>query len=293
MAGRIRSLQESRIYGVLSPMKPRAASWWAAICRALRFRNALPCVGLVVLGGCLTLIIAPDDNSARYPGQQNDTGLPMVIVDPGHGGKDDGTKWRGLAEKDLTLDVGRRLEAYLKEAGFPTRITRTDNTFISLEERTRMGNDYDDAVFVSIHFNSSTDTESSGVQVHYPVHKNIQNPEWDWAGFFSKSQKPVSNPKLSEELAGVIVETLANRTMARNRGIHADDFYVIHHTRCPAVLVEAGFVSNLFEAQLLTNSDYRDRIARGIAEGVASYVKSHPRQPTPPAPRTSLAQVKQ
>ncbi len=270
-------------------MLDRMARIWAGVFRVLRIRDALPCVGLIVLGGCLTLIIAPDEPlpPASNPPTGGIAGLPTVIVDPGHGGKDEGTKWRGLAEKDLTLDVGTRLERLLKIAGFPTVLTRRDDVFIPLSERVKVANQYTDAVFVSIHFNSDPGGSSSGIQTHYAKHKDAGgDPDWAWIGFFGRQDPPASDA--SEVLAAAIETAATGRTEARNRGIYANDFYVIHHTRCPAVLVEGGFVSNAFEAQMLRNEEYRERLAMGIAEGVMGYVKSRP-SPTAPPPQLAEA----
>jgi N-acetylmuramoyl-L-alanine amidase len=234
------------------------------------------------------LIVTPDEPTPMLPPPEGgQPGLPTVVVDPGHGGKDDGTKWRGLAEKDLTLDVGLRLDRLLKVAGFPTVLTRRDDVFVPLSERVRLANQYGDAVFVSIHFNSDPGGSSSGIQTHFARHKDLSDPDWAWAGLFAP-QDPAA-PDTSESLAGAIQTSATSRTEARNRGVYENDFYVIHHTKCPAALVEGGFVSNAFEAQLLRNDEYRERLAQGIAEGVMAYVKSRPRPPFVPARRIAEA----
>jgi len=264
------------------------AIFWARVFRGFRVKNALPCVGLIVLGGCLTLIVTPDEQAPpTIPPTGGQPGLPSVVIDPGHGGKDEGTQWRGLAEKDLTLDVGLRLEKFLKQAGFPTVLTRRDDVFIPLSERVRLTNQYTDAIFVSIHFNSDPTGTTTGIQTHFAKHKDVADPDWAWIGFFAKQDPSV--PDTSEDLAGAIETAVVTRTDARNRGIYANDFYVVHHTRCPAVLVEGGFISNAFEAQLLRNDAYRDRLAEGIAEGVMGYIKAHPRPAAPPVPQIAEA----
>jgi N-acetylmuramoyl-L-alanine amidase len=257
-------------------------AFWAGVRKVFRVADALPCVGLVVVGGCLSFLITPDDSPPLKPSEGGNPLLPTVVIDPGHGGNDEGTMWRGLAERDLTLDVGVRLEKILQDGGFSTLMTRRENVYVSLPERVRMANEFQDAVFVSIHFNSDRDGASSGIQTHYPKNKEILDPEWSWIGFFPNSKVELPLSEASETLAGDVESALINRTAARNRGIHANDFYVIHHTRCPSVLVEGGFVSNVFEAQLLRNDEYRERLAEGIAEGVMTYVKSRPRPATPP-----------
>jgi N-acetylmuramoyl-L-alanine amidase len=263
----------------------------SALGRLLKPHNAFPCVGLVVLGGCLTMIAVPDEpvtEKAPRTAERSQTGLPTIVIDPGHGGRDEGTKWHGVAEKDMTLDIAGRVETLLKTAGFPTLLTRRDNTYISLEDRVRQANALDDALFVSIHMNSdSSGSASTGVETYYAREKAPPNTEWTWVGFFNKPES-VENDT-SEVLAGAIQAAITTRTEAKNRGIRSSNYYVVHHTKHPAVLVECGFISNLFELQLLLNADYRDRIAEGVVEGVMSYQKlrSKPNR-SPSQPRLAL-----
>lgn len=262
-----------------------AARVRSALGRLFKPHNAFPCVGLVVLGGCLTMIAIPDDpagDKTTAPAEHN--GLPTIVIDAGHGGRDEGTKWHGVAEKDMTLDIAARVETLLKTAGFPTRLTRRDDTYISLEDRVRQANALDDALFVSIHMNSdNSGSGSTGVETYYAREKAPPNTEWTWVGFFNKPES-IENDT-SEVLAGAIQAAITTRTEAKNRGIRSCNYYVVHHTKHPAVLVECGFISNLFELQLLLNTDYRDRVAEGVVEGVMSYQKlrSKPnRNPTQP-----------
>lgn len=251
-------------------------------CLACQPRHALPSVGLVVLGGCLTFIITPDDPDATTPPappKRNE--FPLVILDPGHGGKDEGTKWRGVAERDLTLDLALRTEKFLKIAGFGTMLTRRDDTYVSLEERTRLANSRRDCVFVSLHFNSDDSGKGSGIETYFPKMKEPLANDWAWVGIFNKTtDRPPTDS--SETLAGSIQTSLVTRTEARSRGIHPANFHVIRYTRCPAVLVEGGFISNAFEAELLATEAYRDLLAQGIVEGLLRYQQTIP--PEPPEP---------
>ncbi|MHA3773465.1 N-acetylmuramoyl-L-alanine amidase [Verrucomicrobiota bacterium sgz303538] len=258
--------------------------WWAS---AFSLQNALPCVGIVVFAGCVTFLIAPDDLPS-LPGSSDDSGLglPMVIVDPGHGGNDDGAKGNGLVEKELTFDLALRTARLLKVAGFRTTLTREDDTYVSLEKRAQIANKFDDALFVSIHFNKDGDRSSTGIETFYAREKLPLENSWTWVGFFSNREEALDT---GENLAGAVQACLATRTEAKNRGIRARDLYVVRHVRCPSVLVEGGFMSNAFEAQLLKSNDYRERIAMGIAEGIMTYQKSRPR--SAPASQPRLAQA--
>jgi N-acetylmuramoyl-L-alanine amidase len=246
-------------------------------------RNAMPCVGLVVLGGCLTFIVAPDEVpplSSRVASAL-EPGFPTVVIDPGHGGKDEGARGNGLKEKDLALDVALRVEKTLNSYNFPTVLTRRDDSFLHLSERAAIANKIDNAIFVSIHFNQGGDSSASGVETYYASDKVAPESAWTWVGFFNKPDPlPGDN---GETLAGFVQSSLVIRTDAANRGIKPRDLYVVRHTRCPAVLVEPGFINNPIECRLLSNPEYRERLARAVAEGVMSYQKSRPRTaPVPP-----------
>ncbi len=241
----------------------------------------MPCVGLIVLGGCLTFIVTPDEQPSLESRVAAATArFPTVVLDAGHGGKDEGARGQGLVEKDLTLDVTQRTEKLLQQYGFKTVLTRTDDRFLTLAERSAIGNRIDNAIFVSVHFNHADSGASSGVETFYASEKVSPEDSWTWVGFFSKSEP--ANLDRGETLAGFIQASLVARTEATNRGIKGRPLHVLRHTRCPAVLVECGFISNPMESRTIANVEYRDRLAKSIAEGVMNYTKSRPRPPTPP-----------
>jgi N-acetylmuramoyl-L-alanine amidase len=243
-------------------------------------RNAMPCVGLIVLGGCLTFIVAPDEQPFFDSPIATHAGFPVVVLDAGHGGQDDGAHGNALREKDLTLDVAFRTDKLLKQFGFQTVLTRTADTYVGLAERAAVANRIDNSIFVSIHFNHAS--AGTGVETFYATDKVPPENEWTWVGFFNKPATATADN--GETLAGFIQASIVMRTEANNRGIRGRPLYVIRHTRCPAALVECGFISNAFEARLIANEDYRDRLAKAISEGVMSYTKSRPRPlATPPA----------
>ena len=265
-----------------STAKLRRAGFLGRVCQLFHMRNAMPCVGLVVLGGCLTFIVAPDEGPTlenRLSSALNPT-FATVVIDPGHGGNDEGARGGGLKEKDLTLDLALRVEKLLGTFNFPTVLTRRDDTYVSLSERTAIANKIDNAIFLSLHFNHSRDSSATGVETFYASAKVPPESAWTWIGFFSKPESPPGDN--GEDLAGYIQTSLVTRTDAANRGIKARELYVVRHTRCPAVLIEGGFVNNPLDARLLSNVEYRDRLAKAIAEGVMTYQKTRPRPVKPP-----------
>ena len=226
----------------------------------------MACVGIIVLAGCLTLVICPDplEEERPFPAAR----LPAVVIDAGHGGKDEGAKSRGVLEKTLTLDVALRLERILNARGFSTVQTRTGDVFIPLAERAQIANRVKGpAVFVSIHFNQGSERESAGIETFYADNKNPLPSDWTWVGFFSRSE-PLDT---GEELASAVQYAAILKTGARDRGIRARHLYVTRHTRLPAVLVEGGFITNRMESHLLNEEHYAETLAAGIADGIEAW----------------------
>lgn len=264
-----------RIFQEKSPLELA----FAAICgNVAPMRPISACVGLVVMIGCLLLVIAPDDlpeTSARpFP-----LSLPTVVVDPGHGGNDDGAKCHGLAEKTLTLDIGLRVDRALRKLGYRTILTRSDDRYVSLAERVAVANAVEgDAVFVSIHFNQASGKDTEGIETFYARTKTPPPTDWTWVGLFSRS----GALDTGETLAASVQLAATDSTGARNRGIRARDLYVTRNTRIPAILIEGGFITNVMEAHLLKEDGYADRLAQAIADGVDAWWQEKPRgHPSP------------
>jgi len=259
------------------------------LCQTLRMEYVTPTVGLMTLAGCLSFLVAPDetpDADARLAASWT-AKLPTIVIDAGHGGRDDGACANNLVEKELTLEMAFRVEAKLKEWGYPTVMTRRDDSYLLLTERAEIANQVGHGIFVSLHFNKSGNSEANGVEVFYASEKVRPEPEWSWAGFFAKPV-PQENGDTGENLAGYVQAALVSHTEAENRGIKGKALYVVRHTRLPAVLVEGGFLSNVFEAGLIATPEYRDRLAAAVVEGVAQYANTLPR---PPVERTQLAKA--
>lgn len=169
-----------------------------------------------------------------------------VIIDPGHGGRDKGAFWGGVRESSLNMAVARDLEALLKKRGIGTVMTRRSDVFVSLGSRVAIANRYRSAVFVSIHFNASRDTRIRGAETFY----------WGASG---------------RVLATAIQRRLAPRVGTINRGIRRHGFTVLVGTRCPAVLVECGFISNPRERGRCATRWYQQTAARAIYDGLMAY----------------------
>lgn len=237
-------------------------------------RHCMPCVGFIVFLGCFTCVIVPESEELEKttPPPTSDYSQPTVIIDAGHGGHDDGAGSHGLKEKDLTLDVALRVEQMLRSADMPVVLTRRDDTYVSLPERAEIANRYSKSIFVSLHFNQSNEPSAMGAETFYADQKVPPDYAWTWVGLFSKPEMPPLDN--GETLASFIQASLVMKVNVVNRGIKSRSLYVVRNVRNPAVLVEGGFISNPLEARLLTNSDYRQRLAGAIAEGIVNYEKS-------------------
>jgi len=166
-----------------------------------------------------------------------------VIIDPGHGGKDKGAYWGGVRESQLNLKVAQELEKLLKKRGIRTVMTRRSDVFVSLGHRAAVANRYRSAVFVSIHFNASTNRSIKGAETYY----------WGSTG---------------RMIAGAIQRRLPSRVKTSNRGIRRHGYTVLMKTRCPAVLVECGFISNSRERGRCATQWYQQTAARAIYDGL-------------------------
>jgi N-acetylmuramoyl-L-alanine amidase len=167
-----------------------------------------------------------------------------VVVDAGHGGKDNGAFRRyGGAEKNATLDVALRLERKLRESQFKTVLTRSSDVFVPLDERAEISNRQKNAIFVSVHFNDSRRRGIHGFETYY--------------------HSPVAR-----ELAYRIQQNLVTLRGASNRGVKTANFRVLRKALYPAVLVECGFLSNRSEGRAARSADYRDDLADKIAAAI-------------------------
>ena len=228
------------------------------------------------------------------------TGTVAVVVDPGHGGGDSGAVAQGVVEKDLNLDVGRRVAQALTARGVKVRLTREDDHFVTLEDRVRAANALPGAVFVSIHFNDASGdgrvatNRASGIETFYSENKAMTASAggWMWASLFGAGAK--ADPGAAHDverwsvragasLAQSIQGALVASTAAADRGIKERSLYVTRRVRGPAVLVEGGFVSHPGEARLLGDPAYRQKLAEAIADGIVRYLEEAARQPVPAA----------
>ena len=209
------------------------------------------------------------ESKATQP--QTSKPFAVVVLDAGHGGQDSGAMCGGVMEKDLTLDVARRVDRLLDSEGVATLMTRLGDSYVSLADRAAFGNRVNDSIFISIHFNEDNKPVASGVETYYAAHQIDSASSFaSWFPFISRP--PSNSPKPeSQSLAGFIQEALVARTRSVDRGTQPKQFFVIANVSSPAVLIEGGFITNKDELSKLASEDYRDQLAAAVADGILRY----------------------
>jgi N-acetylmuramoyl-L-alanine amidase len=218
-------------------------------------------------------------------------GIKRIVIDPGHGGKDPGANWRGLKEKDITLDVAKRLAVQLKRRlGCKVYLTRTTDKFIPLEARTAYANTKDADLFISLHVNAAPSHRLKGVETYF---LNLASDEESMrvaARENATTKRSISdlqvilndlmlNSKINEshhlarDLHRGLLKILRKRYKVRDLRVKQAPFYVLIGARMPAVLVEMGFITNQIEHRRLASKRYRAAVAEGVAKGVVDYAE--------------------
>ena len=217
--------------------------------------------------------------------------IKKIVLDPGHGGKDSGARGKlGTREKDVVLDLARRIRQILEQNGIQVIMTRDSDRFISLAKRAQIANRSQSDFFISLHANASKTRSAKGFEVYY-----FSDPSNDEARAVaamenamlksednSASHSPeleitlwdiINNENRTEasELARAITTSAQTQTGVKNRGLKSARFVVLKATTMPAVLVEIGFLSNAAEEKKLRSSEYRHRLARAITKGIFDY----------------------
>lgn len=223
---------------------------------------------------------------------------PLVVLDPGHGGKDPGAVAFGLREKDLNLQIALKMEKELQRLGADVRLTRRDDRYLKLAERTELANNWGADIFVSVHINAlPAGRHATGIEIYLmalPTDKDamqlalIENAELDGNGGGGGADKRTNlllkilgdmqqNAKISESTG--LAEAMFQRGKAAKlsmRRVAQAPFYVLRGAAMPAVLLELGFITERSEARLLADSSYQQRLAAALAPGILDYIKKAP-----------------
>ncbi|MBE6414320.1 MAG: N-acetylmuramoyl-L-alanine amidase [Verrucomicrobiaceae bacterium] len=210
-----------------------------------------------------------------YPSQLKNPRVPFhVVIDAGHGGRDNGAENKsfGVKEKNVNLDIALRLGNALRQMGYKVSFTRTKDTFIELEHRPVIANRRGADLFISIHSNAATNRSVSGVETY------ALTPVWLPSSSSTKLRKSDTESFAGNNVDGWsqllsfnIQRSLVDSTDSDDRGARRARFAVLRTATMPSCLVEVGFLSNRAECSKLINKSYRQNVANAIARGVARY----------------------
>jgi N-acetylmuramoyl-L-alanine amidase len=198
--------------------------------------------------------------------------IETVVLDPGHGGTDQGASSNWGTEKGFALDVALAARRELIRAGYRVEMTRVNDTGVSLEERVNFANRFPRSVFVSIHFNSSSG--GAGVESYALAPEGVPSN--------ASSENHVSAAEVERQpgnaldgqniaLTASVHAAVLSRVSAFDRGVRHARFHVLRDIKIPAVLLEAGFISDPGEGQRIATSYYRQQLGSAIAQGVQNY----------------------
>jgi len=222
--------------------------------------------------------------------------IKKIVIDAGHGGKDPGAVGRkGLKEKDVVLDVSRRLKNILEADGFEVEMTRNKDTFVSLTRRAKTSNKIKPDFFISIHANAAKNRSACGFEVYYlsdAMDDNAravaaaENAVLELEDEFELKHSNALDATVwdllydeyrleSKEMAASLCQSLQCDSIGKNRGVKSARFYVLKGVRSPSVLIEVGFVSNTSEESRLRSSSFRQEIAEALAKGIINYRRKY------------------
>ncbi len=220
--------------------------------------------------------------------------VKSIVIDAGHGGKDPGAQGvSGVLEKDVVLDISKRLKVLLEEAGMKVVMTRDTDVFISLQQRTEIATKANADLFVSVHANSNPSRKMQGIEVYYvkTAHKKDLDEEQRQKNekAFVARLNADNNAKMvnivadmlyafkvgeSGKIAQLMVQRMSGHVDAPNRGHRSCRFFVVRNTLVPAVLVETGFLTNRQEEKKLNAGSYRQKLAESLARSILDYASN-------------------
>lgn len=184
------------------------------------------------------------------PNSNDPKKIITVVIDAGHGGHDDGAKFEGFSEKEIVASFAQKIKANNTDKNVIIHLTRTDDTFLSLEDRAKFINELKPDLILSLHVNGLKNSNASGVELYV----SPKNPQYD----ISK--------KIAEDLSSRFV----NNHGLKSRGVKDANFNILRSTDFPSITVELGFLSNENDRNYLTDNNQQEKIAETILELIST-----------------------
>ncbi len=243
---------------------------------------------------------APERNAPISPAtaalslaQQLNLGVRRIVLDPGHGGKDPGASAFGLQEKDIVLQVAKKLAVQLKkELGCEVILTRDDDSFISLEERTAIANTNGADLFISLHLNAHSSSKIYGFETYYlnlsadpeairvAALENATSTHQlsDLQGILSdimKNSKIDESSRLARQVQEAVIDGFeGEKYQMKSMGVKQAPFYVLIGAEMPAILIEMAFISNKTDAMQMKKGRYQEMMAAELVQGIQKYIRT-------------------
>ncbi|MCX6074915.1 MAG: N-acetylmuramoyl-L-alanine amidase [Campylobacterales bacterium] len=228
-----------------------------------------------------------------------DRSKKVIVIDPGHGGKDSGATGNGHLEKDIVLQIGLELAKQLRAQGYTVHMTRSNDTFIELKDRTKFANEKMADLFLSVHANAipkgSDANAAYGIETYYlsPGRSEramrvaaLENQEdMGEMGAYGKlsflnvlnSEKIIASNKLAIDIQKGVLGTLRKQfTNVKDNGVREAPFWVLVGAQMPAILLETGYISNPEESAHISDSKYQEWMVNGMLDGVKHYFANNP-----------------
>jgi len=230
----------------------------------------------------------------KQPAKTSLSGIRKIVLDPGHGGKDPGAIGAGgVAEKDLVLSIAKKLAVKLKrEMGIEVILTRKDDRYVPLEDRTATANSEDADLFVSLHMNASPNLEARGLETYYldntsdeasirlaarensTSRKNISDLQFILSDMM-QNVKLEDSISLAHHLQGAVVNGMSRKMSdVKDLGVKKALFYVLVGARMPSVLVEMFFITNRLEGPAMSDEGHQDAMVDSLLEGIRKYTQA-------------------
>jgi N-acetylmuramoyl-L-alanine amidase len=233
-------------------------------------------------------------NKKPVPAVSLATGIRKIVLDPGHGGKDPGAIGAGgIAEKDVVLRIAKKLALKLRrELGIQVVLTRQDDRFVALEDRTATANAEDADLFISLHMNASPNSDARGVETYYldnttdeaairlaarengTARKNVSDLQFILSDM-TQNMKLEDSVTLAHRLQGAVVNSVGGHMREiRDLGVKKALFYVLVGARMPSVLVEMFFITHREEGRAMNQNRLQDAMADALYDGIQQYNRS-------------------
>jgi len=244
------------------------------------------------------IVSPPNDHNQKISlAQQLGLGVGTIVIDPGHGGKDPGAIAFGLKEKDIVLKVAKKLAEHLRnDLDAKVLLTRNDDYFLPLEERTAIANTNDADLFISLHINAHPSPRVRGFETYFlnlstndeamrvAARENATSAHQmsdlqDILSDIMQNSKINESSRLAQQVHNSIVSGLSPTPFVlKNMGVKQAPFYVLIGAGMPAILIELAFISNPEDAELLANSLFIDKMTGTISKGIRQYVNANTAQ---------------